>query len=131
MKTLSRIIVIALTFLFLGLVIRTTSALAVLPKPDTLVGPTEEQQKTEAYTKNGGYGANTIIPVVTKFSIGFAGIMAFVALVYGGLLYVISYGDETQTGKAKKIIIWSIVGLLIAMFSYAIISTLVKFKVGP
>lgn len=131
MKTLSQLIVIGITLLFLGLIVQTTSALAILPKPDTLVGPTDEQQKTDAYKQGGGYGVSTIIPTITKFSIGFAGIMAFIAMVYGGFLYVISYGDDTKTGKAKKILTWSVIGLLIAMFSFAIVSTLVKFRIAP
>ncbi|MCX6734097.1 MAG: hypothetical protein NTX63_04810 [Candidatus Peregrinibacteria bacterium] len=132
MKKITKIIV-ALT---LGIwLISATSvyAQAILPKPKTLSGQTEEQQAQ--YNKaggstTGGYGVTVIIPFVTTFSIGFAGTMAFVALVYGGVLYVSTFGDETQTGKAKKIIMWALIGLVLTMFSYAFVQIILKLKIG-
>ncbi len=132
MKNLSKII-IALT---LGIWLLSATAAygqAILPKPKTLSGPSEEQQalyRTAGGSTTGGYGVTVIIPFVTMFSIGFAGTMAFVSLVYGGVLYVSTFGDETQTGKAKKIIMWGLIGLVITMFSYAFVSIILKLKIG-
>lgn len=132
MKNLTKIIIILTLGIWL-MAGTSVYAQAILPKPKTLSGPTEEQQKLYNKTggsTDGGYGVTVIIPFITQFSIGFAGTMAFVGLVYGGVLYVSTFGDETQTGKAKKILQWSLIGLTLSMFSYAIVQVLLKLKIG-
>ena len=47
-------------------------------------------------------------------------------IVYAGIQYVISAGDSGKVAKAKNIIIYAIVGLLIAVFSYTIVNFVVK-----
>lgn len=66
----------------------------------------------------------------TNFVAAFIGAGAFVMLFYGGYLYVISAGNEEQTGKAKKIIISSLIGILIAFAAFGIITTITSFTSG-
>lgn len=126
-------IIIALT-LGIWLISATAAyAQAILPKPKTLSGPSEQQQalyNKAGGSSSGGYGVTVVIPFITTFSIGFTGSVAFIALVYGGVLYVSTFGDETQTGKAKKIIMWALIGLAISMFSYAFVQIVLKLKIG-
>ena len=100
-----------------------------IPKPDTLPGPTfdfqDEGQKEEART----YVTKTLIPNVTKVFIGFAGIAAFIGLVASGIMYMIAYGKDDMIEKAKKLATWSLMGLFIAMFSFAIVSILTQIKI--
>lgn len=42
-----------------------------------------------------------------------AGVVAFVALLYGGYQYMISGGDESRASKAKHAIFYAILGLLV------------------
>ena len=67
---------------------------------------------------------------IGRTSIGFAGSMGLISFVYGGFLYVVSFGDEGQTEKGKKIMIWAAVGLGVAMLSYALVSIVLKIKIG-
>lgn len=131
MKTLTRHIVIVTTLIVLALSLQTAFAQPILPQPKSLSGPTEEQQKAlkGQGSVNGGYGVTVLIPFITKLSIGFAGSMALISFVYGGFLYVISFGDEGQTEKGKKIMIWAAVGLGITMLSYALVSIVLKIKI--
>ena len=59
---------------------------------------------------------NFILPYLT--------LAAFVGLVIAGFFYITAYGNEEQLGKAKKILIWSAVGLILVMASYTIIQLL-------
>lgn len=43
----------------------------------------------------------------------FIAVLALAALLYGAVLYITSLGDEGKTEKAKKIIIYAIVGIVI------------------
>lgn len=49
------------------------------------------------------------------------GAIAVIMIIIGGLRYVTSAGDASQTKAAKDTILYSIVGLVIAIMSYAIV----------
>jgi hypothetical protein len=50
------------------------------------------------------------------------GAVAVVMLVIGGLRYVLSGGDSSQTKSAKDTILYSIVGIVVAAGAYAIVN---------
>lgn len=56
---------------------------------------------------------NFILPYIT--------LAAFAGLVWSGFLYVTAYGDDEQITKAKTIIMWSIVGLILVIISFAVV----------
>lgn len=47
--------------------------------------------------------------------------LALVFLVYGGFLFVTAAGSEEQVGKARKIILYALIGVAIALVSRAAI----------
>lgn len=61
---------------------------------------------------------NFILPYLT--------LAAFVGFVVAGFFYVTAYGNEEQLGKAKKILIWSAVGLILVIASYSITQLLTQ-----
>ncbi|MCK5472315.1 hypothetical protein KAI54_03970 [Candidatus Gracilibacteria bacterium] len=62
----------------------------------------------------------------TNFMLPFVGALAIAALVYAGFLYLTAAGNEEQTGKAKKIIIWVVIGIIVIFSAYAIVNTLLE-----
>lgn len=62
---------------------------------------------------------------VTNIMASFAGPLALLALVAGGVMYTFAAGDEDKTGKAKKIITWSIIGIVVMYGAFAIVSLFV------
>ncbi|MBQ3429898.1 hypothetical protein IJG21_00545 [Candidatus Saccharibacteria bacterium] len=50
------------------------------------------------------------------------GVLSVVMIIYGGLSYMTSAGDAAKVNKAKTILIYSIVGLIIAILAYAIVN---------
>lgn len=63
-------------------------------------------------------GATNIVAAI-------AGPFALLSLVAGGLMYILAGGEEEKIGKAKKIIMWSAIGLIIIYGAFAIVSTFV------
>lgn len=55
-----------------------------------------------------------------NFILPYLALAAFVGFIYAGFLYVTAYGNDEQLQKAKKILIWVVVGLLLVITSYAI-----------
>lgn len=59
----------------------------------------------------------------------FAGIFALIAIIYGGLQYVTSAGDESKAQTAKKTITMAITGIVIIFLALVIIR-FVKESIG-
>jgi len=53
--------------------------------------------------------------------IGVIGSIVLLFFIYGGVLFVISAGNQETVTKAKRVITGSIIGLLIVFLSYTII----------
>ena len=50
------------------------------------------------------------------------GAIAVIMIIIGGIRYVVSNGDSSQTTAAKNTILYAVVGLVIAMMAYAIVN---------
>lgn len=74
--------------------------------------------------------AQKLVANFTNFISAFIGAAAFAMLFYGGYLYVVSAGNDEQTGKAKKIILGAIIGIIIALAAYGIVATVTSFSHG-
>ena len=65
---------------------------------------------------------------VINFLLGFLGLLAVILVIYAGFLYVTDAGGDENIGKAKNIILYAIIGLVIIFASYAIVNF--AFDVG-
>lgn len=68
-----------------------------------------------------------VILGLINFALPFAGLFAFVGLIYGGFLYLTSFAED-QTETAKKILLWSGLGLLLIFIAYPLVSTLIRLE---
>jgi|CXWL01.1.fsa_nt_gi PKD repeat protein len=74
----------------------------------------------------GGGSLTGLVVTVTNYVLGFLGLLCITAIIYAGFLYVGNFGDETMTGKAKTIIIYVAIGVVVILMSYAIVNTLLR-----
>ncbi|MCL4427112.1 hypothetical protein M1534_02015 [Patescibacteria group bacterium] len=70
------------------------------------------------------------VKIAINWVFAFGGIIAVALLVYGGVLYMQAQGNEDQSKKAKAIIRDAIIGLIIMLLAYTII-TLVIGTLAP
>lgn len=56
-----------------------------------------------------------------RWALGFVMLIAIVSIMVGGAMYLTSFGNDTKTQKARKLMIASMIGLVIIMFSYIIV----------
>ncbi|MDH5596929.1 MAG: hypothetical protein OEY44_02395 [Candidatus Peregrinibacteria bacterium] len=68
------------------------------------------------------------IATVFQFLLGFVGLIAFAALIYGAASMIMNYGNDEMVERAKKIIRNAIIGILVILSAYTIVATLVVFK---
>ena len=60
-----------------------------------------------------------------SFFLPYAGLLAFVGIVYAGFLYLTGFASEENIDKAKKILMWSVIGLIVIFMAYAIVNTFI------
>lgn len=65
---------------------------------------------------------NELIIRIINIILGIAAVVAVLMIIIGGFRYIISAGDEKQTSGAKKTIINAIIGLVIIILAFAIVS---------
>lgn len=70
--------------------------------------------------------AKQLLANLTNFIAGTMGTISFVSLLYAGYLYVAGAQNEDNVAKAKKIIMWSLGGIVIALAAFAITNTIVN-----
>lgn len=49
-----------------------------------------------------------------------AGILAIFFIILGGVLYIVSAGNEKRTETAKKMILYAVIGLAVILLAYVI-----------
>jgi len=59
----------------------------------------------------------------TNFVLPFVSLLAIAAIIYAGFLYITALGNDEQTSKAKDIILWVVVGIIVILSAYAIVNT--------
>ncbi|MFA6295843.1 MAG: pilin [Patescibacteria group bacterium] len=57
---------------------------------------------------------------IVSYVLGFIGILLIVMIIYGGLLYMTSRGNEKQTETAKNVLTYAIIGVVIIFAAYII-----------
>lgn len=74
---------------------------------------------------SGGTGDfRGIVLTIVNFFLGFLGLLALVMVIYGGFLYVSSAGNEENVNKAKKILLYAVIGIVVIIASFALVNTL-------
>ncbi|MFA5134324.1 MAG: Ig-like domain-containing protein [Patescibacteria group bacterium] len=68
---------------------------------------------------------STVISIVQWF-LGFLGLIAVIMILYGGFLWMTARGDVARIDKAKKVIQRAIIGLIIVLLSWSIVTFIYK-----
>ncbi|MEX1997679.1 MAG: pilin [Candidatus Andersenbacteria bacterium] len=58
------------------------------------------------------------------------GIVAVVMIIYGGVRYIISLGDEAEAAKAKRVILYALIGLIVIGLSAVIVNFVLSAIMG-
>ncbi len=65
--------------------------------------------------------ANDIVVTIINIMLWLIGILAVIMLIFGGIKYATSAGDSNKVTSAKNTIMYAIIGLIIAIFAWAIV----------
>ncbi len=59
---------------------------------------------------------------IINFFLGLLGLIAVAFLIYAGVLMVTAGGNDEQVGQAKKVITYAVIGIVIILLSYTIVT---------
>lgn len=65
---------------------------------------------------------STLISGVINAILGVVGLLAVVMIIIGGINFITSQGDTGKVTKARNTILYGVIGMVIAIFAYAIVN---------
>jgi hypothetical protein len=69
----------------------------------------------------------SIVQTLRDWALDFAGLAAFIMILYASIIYLTSYGEESKTETAKKTLMWSVIGLAVAIFSKVLLAGILDY----
>ena len=101
--------------------------LGIDPAYAQLIDPSDSPANVTGAT--GGEGSfRSILRTIINFALYFLGLVATIMVIYGGFLYITSQGEDTE--KAKKVLMYSAIGIIIILISFALVNTLLTAADG-
>ncbi len=91
----------------------------------SLINP-DDNIEAVANATGGESDARSIAKTILNYFLGFLGFIATVMIIYGGVLYVTSAGNEDNAGKAKTILMHAAIGIILILVSFALVNTILQ-----
>lgn len=85
--------------------------------------------KQDPDTLNKQSAVNAVMGFVDIMA-GAAATITIIFIVIGGIMYITSAGNQEQATKAKSTLTWAIIGFILIVTSYSIITFFVNFVQG-
>jgi len=79
-----------------------------------------------AQTGLAGGDIRVIIANIIRTALGLLGLLAVIIVLWGGFVWMTAGGNEEKVATAKKILFNGVIGLMIILFSYAIVSFVIS-----
>ena len=71
-------------------------------------------------------GDDGLIKTVVNVLLWAVGILSVIMIIFSGLRYITSAGDASKTKSAQSTLIYSVVGLIVAIMAYAIVNMVIN-----
>lgn len=66
----------------------------------------------------------------TNFIVSIVGPLAILSLIVGGIMYMMNNGDESKMQEAKRIITFSLIGIIVIYGAFGLVSTIISGQFG-
>ncbi len=83
-------------------------------------------QSQGAGTPDSLDGDEGIVTTVINIILYVVGIISVVMIIFGGIKYATSAGDTAKVTSAKNTLVYAVVGLLVAVFAFALVNWVLK-----
>lgn len=117
MKKASFLLIYCFSFLSLGALAKKVLA---DPLPDSVDAGLQGVAATAYPGVTNPPSPVTVVSNIINYALGLMGIIFLILVIYGGLLWMTSGGDEKKVTTARQIITTATIGLAIVLAAYAI-----------
>jgi hypothetical protein len=110
-----------LASVFLSFLVLFQPAFAIEP----LLRDTADTRYSGGCISDGNCQLNDFVVLAIRVSqiiLALTGSLSLLALIYGGVLFLISAGNTERVSKAKSTIFYAVIGIAVVFFSYTIIA---------
>ncbi|MDB5168026.1 MAG: rane protein of unknown function [Candidatus Saccharibacteria bacterium] len=94
--------------------------------PSHSVSADAQDKILEGYQQVGGNEetrtVQTSVKTVVEILLFIIGAISVIMIILGAIKYTVSNGDSTKVTSAKNTIMYAVVGLVVALFAYAIVN---------
>lgn len=104
-------------------VLTLASILCLFAVPALAISEPNAQDQLENLRKQTGYTTSdlpTFIGRIIKWVLGIIGVVMIALFVYGGVMYATSAGNEDRIETGKKVMVYTIVGVIIIALAYVL-----------
>ncbi len=113
-----------------GLMVGAVALASMLPMASAALISPEDNPGQIAEATGGEGSIRRLVLRIINFFLGFLGIVAVIMVIYGGVTYVTAAGSDDAIGNAKKIILYSLIGIIVILLSFAIVNTILGAGIG-
>ncbi len=114
--------IIATVFLLVFILLPTVSFAQDYPQGGIGEIYTGDQIGRQGNFDTGSYGIADIFVSLVNWFAWFVALLAVVFGLYSGILFITASGDEAKLKKAKDVLIYVVVGVVVAILSFSIVS---------
>ncbi len=72
------------------------------------------------------YLTGKFLPAITNWFLVILTMLAVVIVIIGGMMFIASGGDEEMYKKGRDTVLWAIIGVVVAILSYAIVKFIIE-----
>lgn len=72
----------------------------------------------------------SMIAKIVNTALVLVGVLALAFFIYGGFLYITAAGDTEQIEKAKKILIYAVIGIVVIGLAYSVVQFVINAFTG-
>jgi len=113
-----------------NIVFGSTTALLAVPALVSAQFKVPEGTDLPGEAGDGAKGILDIATAIMKWLLTLVGILAVIAFVIAGILYLTAAGDENQIEKAKRTMVYAIVGVIVALLGVIVLNAVEKMLKG-
>jgi ABC-type Fe3+ transport system permease subunit len=115
--------ILAVPMMALGVSLFTTPAVHADSIGNIANGANASQANGQA---NNLFGTGGIFSLISNTALFIIGAISVLMLIYGGIRYTISAGDDKAVTAAKNTILYAVVGIVVALLAYALVNFVIS-----
>lgn len=126
----SKMQIVKQALIVLALMTGALSLLSFIPAASAAILLPTDVPPSVAEATGGQSELRGLIITIVDYFLGFLGLLAVIMVVYGGVTYVSSAGNDEAVGKAKKIIMYALVGVVVILLAFVLVRAVLGAGTG-